>query len=480
MISAYGTSGSNYDFFFFNASDQVWDSRDGVTAFVTWVDANYQHYRMAATELGATGRFSIDHFPSTSLRWEMRLRSGALSGSTIAETGAIAPPITLTKQGRVAGQDTENFVTISGVSGTTSGRTFVQTAKNFLLGRSYSEVNEVRVYKQATVDAGKVKFLVYRSGIRVAETPLFTIPETPNLESVFKLNQSISIEPGDQIGVYHIANSSDAAIAGKDDTGCIVKFGTGDLSTVAALGSELSNYSLMLEFLGSCPDVAFTGDSIIAGANTATPQVGNYDDTSQAHSRPEATMPWWIRKYLAANGINFNYANLGRGSQTFAWVLSTGVPDCLLLNPKSILIHCGVNDVSAGRSWSAVESDLNAIRVLVPYTTHLLIDEILPWTAGTAGNATTIRAFNTNLATWCLANHATLVKCHDFFKDPADPDNMLAAYNQDGVHLTSQGVQALARIQADALLGGLTTLGVENSTIVAKQKTLNQIRGLVV
>jgi lysophospholipase L1-like esterase len=79
-----------------------------------------------------------------------------------------------------------------------------------------------------------------------------------------------------------------------------------------------------------------------------------------------------------------------------------------------------------------------------------LISEILPWTAGTDANAATIRSFNGSLATWCAANGATLVLCHDTMgmirASTGEIDDLNTAYDYDGVHLTATGVVKMAQI----------------------------------
>jgi hypothetical protein len=476
MINTHATSGSSYDFFFFDANNNVWN---GTTAFVTWVDANYATYRRAATELGATGNFYINNYPNGSVRWELRLRAGTLAGSTIAALGNLDPPIDFSKvvrATRISGIDYSFPTTF--LTGDTGGRTLVQTALNASVGKGISSVSRIKLTTQTSVLAGVVKFLVFRGGMKVQESDLFQIPQSGTTILTFDLPIPLEFDEGDRFGIYHQSPGGvDNAIGCYTLSGATVKYATGDLSTEAALSSTASNIAMDLEFFGDGPDVAFTGDSIVEGNGTAHPNFGHFQDSVPAFQYPDATTPYWINRWT---GITFH--NLCKGAQTFAWVLSTGVPACVTANSKIILIHCGVNDVANGRSWSSVLSDLNAIRALVPLTTHLLLDEILPWTTGAnanAANITTINTFNTNLAAWCLTNNATLVRCYNAFEDPANPGKLLPAYNQDGVHLTSIGVLLLARLQANAIVGEITTRNVDNSATLATKQAVNNLMGLL-
>ena len=153
-------------------------------------------------------------------------------------------------------------------------------------------------------------------------------------------------------------------------------------------------------------------------------------------------------------GNSFEYQNMSLGSQTFAWVLSTGAPAAIAVQPRAILIHCGVNDIATARSWANVEADLDGIAALIT-TEDLWIDEILPWTNGSDGQAATVRTWNDNLATWCAANGAHLIACHDAMgqvrSGTGELDDLKTAYDQDGVHLSTAGVDALAQIIKTAL-----------------------------
>lgn len=481
MIQVQATSASNYDFFFFNAAGQVWN---GVSAWVTWVDANYQNYRMAATEISPPGTFRILDYPNTAVRWQFRLRDATLSGSTLIADGELDPPIdyaSIDRPTRIAGEDSFVFPSafLTGGSVADLGRTFIQNRLNTTIARQKSSVSRIKFYTSSAVYPGRIKFLVFRGGVKVQESDMFTIPHTTTTTSqlTFDLPEPLNFEKGDKFGVYHYANNViDATLGVKATTGGNIKFSNGDLTTEAALATNVDGFTFLMEFIGTGADVCYTGDSIMEGANGDSQFYGHFQEALAYGGEESSQIGYWVDRFSRNASA---WENLGRGNQTFAWVLSTGIPQCLLASPKAIVIHCGVNDVNTGRTWSSIESDLDGIRALVPRTTHLIIDEILPWTAGTSGNATTIRTFNANLATWCLDNHATLVRCHDLFRDPANPDGLLPAYDQDGVHLTTQGVMLLARLIANAIDGQSELTAIENSTVLAREKSVINVQALL-
>lgn len=80
----YGTNGTTYDFFCYNATNQVWNG----LAFVNWSDADYASYRVTATQQGTSGRF-VGTAPAGTFRYELRERGASLALSYVvwAEMG---------------------------------------------------------------------------------------------------------------------------------------------------------------------------------------------------------------------------------------------------------------------------------------------------------------------------------------------------------------------------------------------------------
>lgn len=78
----YGASGDTHDFFAFNAAGQVWNG----SAFATWSDAAYATYRITATEVGTSGRFT-GTAPAGTVSYELRVRGATLALSYVVWTG---------------------------------------------------------------------------------------------------------------------------------------------------------------------------------------------------------------------------------------------------------------------------------------------------------------------------------------------------------------------------------------------------------
>ncbi len=309
-------------------------------------------------------------------------------------------------------------------------------------------VRQLKAYVRATGALSKgFRFKVFRpNGVNydfVGESEKI-IPIAAGTQT-YNLIIPIPCRPGDILGIWIEADDVpkvSITATTKGATADSIRYAVGDIVTTNAFASTIANLSISIEGLGVSPALVVTGDSIACGHSYWE----TFYDNGPAGTL--ASEPWYLlrQKYDPL----LEYQNHAKDSQTFAWVASTGIVSAIASGPARILIHCGVNDVAAGRSWSAVDTDLDTIRGLVPTTIALYIDEILPWTAGTDGNAATIRTWNANLAVWCAANNATLVLCHDAMgkvrAGTGQLDDLVTAYDLDGVHLTTAGNAALATI----------------------------------
>ena len=81
----------NYDFYAYNASNQVWGIT-GTASFRTFVAADYLNYRIAATKVGDASDEDIQAWFSAAdidgaVRWEMRERGASLALSPIVYIG---------------------------------------------------------------------------------------------------------------------------------------------------------------------------------------------------------------------------------------------------------------------------------------------------------------------------------------------------------------------------------------------------------
>jgi len=77
----YGDTAELYDFYAYNAAGQVWNG----AAFVNFANGDYVSYRIAATQLGSSGRFQAAA-PAGTFSYEMRLRGASLAASYVVWT----------------------------------------------------------------------------------------------------------------------------------------------------------------------------------------------------------------------------------------------------------------------------------------------------------------------------------------------------------------------------------------------------------
>jgi hypothetical protein len=364
---------------------------------------------------------STNNLPANIVAWQSIKAPVTFGGIPIANWGAI----------------NNSLSTVTAISGVVTERILQH---GFIVGAKFY------IY---TADGGYVKFKVFRPNGSdfdfIGESEPITLPTVIGTMTCHFI-QPIACQPGDVFGVYCPAPADLGVANGVVTTG--LRYTVGDVTVTSDFATLLDNIYLTIEAVGVAPYVAFTGDSIIEGQTTWLSHFDAGPAGTLAHE------PGYQLRLLTQDRI-LPYQNHAKGAQTFAWVLSTGIISALATGAKYIWVHCGVNDIQTGRTWAAVLSDLDAIKVLfdAANTTgsrKLMINEILPWTAGTDGNAATIRTWNTNLAAWCVANSATLVLCHDAMGQirgsTGQLDDLITAYNDDGVHLTQAGIVALAAL----------------------------------
>lgn len=78
----YGATGVTHDFFCYNSSGQVWNG----SAFANWSAGSFASYRVTATELSGSGRFT-GTAPTGTVSWELRVRAATLAGSYVVYEG---------------------------------------------------------------------------------------------------------------------------------------------------------------------------------------------------------------------------------------------------------------------------------------------------------------------------------------------------------------------------------------------------------
>lgn len=382
------------------------------------------------------------------------------------QVGLIAQPITgqhwsMTQQAldwqnttnlqRVIGLVTNSWTHATAVGSGAGGRTFLNGATQTAITNNCIQdgyIEKVFAYVSQVGTSQQLKFKVFRyDGTNfnmISESETIDVSGSAGFRE-FSLSSPMIARPGDQLGFWVNGDSTEGnqcQIGSNSGSANDTIYTTGDVTTSNAFTNSASSI-LNISGHGKRPWICITGDSIAKGSG--------YDSflADSPISGPAWSTTYWDRQPLYDLQLiqpSVKYQNHGKGSMTFAWVLSTGTPSALLHDSEILQIHCGVNDISASRTWASVESDLDGIKALVANkgsNTCLVVNEILPWTNGTDEQAATIRTWNTNLATWCSANGAVLFPIHDDFGklrvSTGFLDDLKSEYNLDGIHPNSTG-----------------------------------------
>lgn len=336
--------------------------------------------------------------------------------------------------------------------GNAAGRTFINPAYAICQD---GEITGFSFYASARLGNTSIRLKVFRYNTGttqydyVSQSEDFNGENSTGVKGPFTLAAPLAVQMGDIIGFFIPTATGGIGLSNARITKG--RYVNGDIVTSNAFTLTLDT-SPEIEVYMKQPYLAITGDSIPEGHNGATAWHGWLHDVA-VPVIPGGTVTSEPGNQLKALLPTLKYQNMALGSQTYAWVASTGIVKAIATDANTILIHCGVNDVATARAWASTEADLDTIIAAVNAATpipRLLIDEIMPWTAGDDTEAALVRTFNANLAIWCAANGATLVRCHDAMgqvrASTGELDDMITAYNQDGVHLSAAGVNALVAI----------------------------------
>lgn len=336
---------------------------------------------------------------------------------------------------------------------TAPGRTYIHVETKALLLIQPSWLTSFEVYVINWASTNEIKLKIFRKNgatyDHVYTSEAFS-GLTPNATNTLVLASPTLVREGDIWGVYLSYNTSATAaqVSAKSLAGCTNYYETGDITSAGWSPSlHVDNFRMNMRVFGTPANVGYTGDSIMAGHNAGAdwrPYLDNIvAGIGPVGGTPSSAIPFVCQQ---TNGLNALFVNASKGSQTFAWVASTGGPAITNEQANVMVVHCGVNDVNTARSWTDVAADLDSVRTMHARPKPLFVSEILPWTAGSDAQAATIRTWNTNLAGWCTTNAATLLPMHDALGQlrisTGYLDDLLAAYDQDGVHLTQAGVNA--------------------------------------
>jgi lysophospholipase L1-like esterase len=351
----------------------------------------------------------------------------------------------------------------SAVNGAAGGRTFI--APEFAIQQD-GYVRQIKVYVSAIstpADAWAFRIFRWNAGTSLYD---FIAGEdfTPTATGhwTHTLAVPIAVQMGDIPGLYLPAAAPGFYVRDHGRT-LTCRYTAGNIIAANAFASTIAT-DPELDCLSNRPFLAGTGDSIMAGHNggngTSAAWYSTEEDPNIAGvltvpgGTPTSEIPNQIRAKIG-DGTVLQYQNFGKGSMTFAWVASNGIVDAVASGARAIVIVCGVNDVTAGTTWEDMEIALNTIKAAVPASTMLLISEILPYTNGSDVQCARLNDRNASMTIWCAANGVRLIKSHDAMGQLRIStgllDDLKTEYDEDGVHLTTAGVDAMAGIIVDAM-----------------------------
>lgn len=365
----------------------------------------------------------------------------------------------------VAGLIQPEFRNDSVAIGTSTGRHFLHDGIRSVMHDC--DLTHVELHTTSVQPDSTARLSLWRGGNIVSLSAPFTI--VAGYQQV-ALATAMPAQAGDQVGIW-VSGSVD--LPSQRFTGIALRYALDSDGTDVADESDLTNnlgdYGISFGVRANGQHMlASVGDSIAAGGNinagdSFNPYQENIMFAQRMGGNDEAAVPGWV----AARALGWGFENHAAGSQTFEWGATTGVPAALARNPSAIHLHFGINDIVAGDDWDDIKPHLDTIRGLVPSAMPLYVDEVLPYGAGSAGQKTRIDNVNANLATWCEANNAILVRMYSSLEHGTTADALDNIYDYgDALHLSAVGVQRMAgqivttidrRLSMTATMGGLVT-----------------------
>lgn len=379
----------------------------------------------------------------------------ALGTLTITDTSTAATSTFEVVNVFAGGILSTTFANNAGLSGSdATGRTFVALELTQRI-RQHGPITQVRALINAVSGTGGVRFKVFRpNGSNfdyVSQSELLTPAGTGT--QTFDLASPMECQPGDILGVW-LQGTNEIAVKTAALVPSIKWDAANQTGTNWNPGNSVNNFSLCMDYRTAFVTAIDTGDSRSAGHNGAS-YFYTFYETGPAG--PLTAQPINVLQALIdPTRTDWTYQNFAKGSQTWAHVAGTQFPDIFTtynLTPSYIFTQCGVNDVAAGRTNAAVLADMDTCYAMLPANTYWLIDEIQAWTAGNDAQAAALRSMNAAMAAWAVGkDRVYITSCHDEMAQlrvsTGQLDDMLAAYDYDGVHMTNPaGVDELGALR---------------------------------
>lgn len=149
-----------------------------------------------------------------------------------------------------------------------------------------------------------------------------------------------------------------------------------------------------------------------------------------------------LQAYLGASWL---CVNKGVGGETTTQILArTGTGVVNYGDAQYCVVLAGTNDVATGVAAATIKANLQAIYDGLAAAGVRVVAVTIPPTTGQAAG---LLAVKQEVNTWILNTATNLFDRYDLYAlvdDPADPGNLLPAYDLDSVHLTEAGYIAFA------------------------------------
>lgn len=257
---------------------------------------------------------------------------------------------------------------------------------------------------------------------------------------IFPVSASSVGGGGDGVGYWAAAPTVDPAFM------CLTGASTGSAST----GSNFMLYPLAVLGMSSKPSVMLIGDSRASGKSdsTATTQAG----------APNTNLGFWgVGEIGRSLDYGVAYSNFACESDTARqFTLTSTLRRALAADHTHVFVQYGINDVSAGRTAVAIETDLALIYGYFP-TKKVIVSTISPKSSSTDAWATAVNqtldtqnGVRTAINDWLRAKPAPIVACFDvadametarnsgLWKNVGD-GTATAAMTGDGLHASAFG-----------------------------------------
>ncbi|MDD4972573.1 MAG: GDSL-type esterase/lipase family protein [Paludibacter sp.] len=360
-----------------------------------------------------------------------------------------------------AASGSANWGITSGQQGNTS-RDFITIGQKYRI-RQNGSISRIRLYTVTTGDLTGFYLKIWRQDgsnydlIGTSENLVSSL--VSGNYATIDLATPLAVQEGDYVGYrmeatgngfYFFARTSQTGVSSYLITNTTPS--ENDYNwTATPPNTVMSGAVLPIELYMTAPQVAFIGDSIIAGH----PAHYSFLETT-ATTNINST----IEKQFG-NLTGYTYQNMGIGSQETANISARFTADIINLKPKIVVIEGGVNDIAGSvakstfiANWTSI---LDAAQANSSITTIIVL-KILPWTNGSTAQMQTRDDWNSSLATLAAGySKAIVVDASSYvgqFRAGGDAGNLWdiqTAYNQDGVHFNQAGHTQIAQAIADNL-----------------------------